>query len=270
MAIMVHMASVWVPFTSESKEAIADYDEIRKEITLGLREAGRRLGVFIKRRERAHAEHKRRNIFELYIEEVVGRASASRRQDRRGQAARSALDIAKKLTGGQKTDELLDKKAGPHGLPDSIIVTAEGIEGELPVDMPPPAPAEVAAAVAEARRPRRSRSRKRSRRPRRKRRLSPSLNRKPSPRPNRPRSGERNDEKASRSREEAGRAGRPRHHRGAEEEGSLDLDPGALAVERELQPEEGLHRDGLQQATAHLLQRGHGQKFMQTCWSPTP
>src|SRR5256885_15681306 len=38
MVIFVHMASVWVPFTSESKEAIADYDEIRKEITLALRE----------------------------------------------------------------------------------------------------------------------------------------------------------------------------------------------------------------------------------------
>ena len=29
MIMVVHMASVWVPFTSESKEAIADYDEIR-------------------------------------------------------------------------------------------------------------------------------------------------------------------------------------------------------------------------------------------------
>src|SRR5262249_4158164 len=38
MVIFVHMASVWVPFTSESKEAIADYDEIRKEIKLALQE----------------------------------------------------------------------------------------------------------------------------------------------------------------------------------------------------------------------------------------
>ncbi|PYN16596.1 MAG: DNA topoisomerase VI subunit B, partial [Candidatus Rokuibacteriota bacterium] len=36
MVVFAHMASVWVPFTSESKEAIADYDEIRKEITLAL------------------------------------------------------------------------------------------------------------------------------------------------------------------------------------------------------------------------------------------
>ena len=71
MVIFVHMASVWVPFTSESKEAIADYDEIQKEITLALRECGRRLGLFLRRRERAASEYRRRNIFELYIEEVV-------------------------------------------------------------------------------------------------------------------------------------------------------------------------------------------------------
>jgi DNA topoisomerase-6 subunit B len=36
MLMMVHIASVWVPFTSESKEAIAHYPEIIKEIRLGL------------------------------------------------------------------------------------------------------------------------------------------------------------------------------------------------------------------------------------------
>jgi len=137
MVVFVHMASVWVPFTSESKEALADYDEIRKEITLALREAGRRLGVFIKRRARAHAESKRRDIFELYIEEVVGAC----KRLKGGKLAEGKLrdqltEIAKKVTGGMKTDELLDKNAGPHGLPHSIIVTAEGIEGEVPVEGP--------------------------------------------------------------------------------------------------------------------------------------
>ncbi len=154
MAVFVHMASVWVPFTSESKEAIADYDEIRKEITLALREAGRRLGVFIKRRERAHAEHKRRNIFELYIEEVVGAC----KRLKGGKIAEAKLrtqlnDIAKKLTGGEKTDELVDKKAGPFGLPDSIIVTAEGVEGAVPTEVPAEAPAPAAAPEPEAKAP---------------------------------------------------------------------------------------------------------------------
>jgi DNA topoisomerase VI B subunit len=44
LVIMVHMASVWVPFTNQAKEAIADYDEIRKEFKLALQEAGRKLG----------------------------------------------------------------------------------------------------------------------------------------------------------------------------------------------------------------------------------
>ncbi|HQY89611.1 MAG TPA: DNA topoisomerase VI subunit B, partial [Tepidisphaeraceae bacterium] len=50
LVIMVHMASVWVPFTSESKEAIADYDEIRKEMKLALMECGRKLGTYLRKR----------------------------------------------------------------------------------------------------------------------------------------------------------------------------------------------------------------------------
>ncbi|MDM7916930.1 MAG: DNA topoisomerase VI subunit B, partial [Candidatus Eisenbacteria bacterium] len=39
--LLVHIASAWVPFTSESKEAIAHYPEILKEIRLALQECGR-------------------------------------------------------------------------------------------------------------------------------------------------------------------------------------------------------------------------------------
>ncbi len=38
LVILVHMASVWVPYTSEAKEAIASYPEIVKEIRLGLQQ----------------------------------------------------------------------------------------------------------------------------------------------------------------------------------------------------------------------------------------
>ena len=131
MVIFVHMASVWVPFTSESKEAIADYDEIRKEIKLALQECGRRLGVFLRRRERAKSEFRRRNIFELYIEEVVEACARLKG----GKLAKDELKnqlqkIAAKRTGGARTDEILGNDAGPDGLPHSIIVTADGIEGE--------------------------------------------------------------------------------------------------------------------------------------------
>jgi len=134
MVIFVHIASVWVPFTSESKEAIADYDEIRKEITLALRECGRRLGAFLRRRERASSEYRRRNIFELYIEEVV--ESCKRLKEGRlaaGKLKEQLQRMAMRRTGGERTDELMGKNGrGPEGLPHSIIVTPEGPEGEVP------------------------------------------------------------------------------------------------------------------------------------------
>jgi DNA topoisomerase VI subunit B len=136
MVIFVHMASVWVPFTSESKEAIAEYDEIHKEISLALNECGRRLRAFLRRQERAQSEHRRRNIFELYIEEIVD--SCNRLKGGKlatGKLKDQLLKMATRITGGAKTDEVLGKNGhgGPEGLPHSIIVTPDGVEGEVPV-----------------------------------------------------------------------------------------------------------------------------------------
>ena len=86
MAIFVHLASVWVPFTSEAKEAVAHYDEILREIPL------RAAGVRTKARAPSCApataresESKRRsNLFERYIPElgdsigkITGKSAAS-------------------------------------------------------------------------------------------------------------------------------------------------------------------------------------------------
>src|SRR3989344_1619009 len=43
VTILLHIASVWVPFTSESKEALAHYPEIIKEIKLALQDVGRKM-----------------------------------------------------------------------------------------------------------------------------------------------------------------------------------------------------------------------------------
>jgi DNA topoisomerase-6 subunit B len=71
MALLVHIASVWVPFTSESKEAVAHYPDITKEIQLAAQECGRKLATFIRKRKAADYQAQRRSIFELYIEEVA-------------------------------------------------------------------------------------------------------------------------------------------------------------------------------------------------------
>ncbi len=70
LVVMIHMASVWVPFTSESKEAIADYDEIRKEMRLALQECGRKLQTYLNRRRKMRREGERRGAFLRYIGEI--------------------------------------------------------------------------------------------------------------------------------------------------------------------------------------------------------
>ena len=70
MVVLVHIASVWVPFTSESKEAIAAYPEISKELKLGLQECGRKLGTYIRKGKRLKREFEKRNYIEQYIPHI--------------------------------------------------------------------------------------------------------------------------------------------------------------------------------------------------------
>ena len=88
VTVMVHMASVWVPFTSESKEAIAGYPEIQKELRLGLQAVGRKLGMYLNRRQKVKQEGERRIIFLRYLGEV---ADAPCIHDRRQARPRRAL-----------------------------------------------------------------------------------------------------------------------------------------------------------------------------------
>ena len=82
VTVMVHMASVWVPFTSESKEAIASYPEIQKELRLALQAVGRKLGMYLRRRLRVKQEGERRNIFLRYLGEVATAVSGINQSDR--------------------------------------------------------------------------------------------------------------------------------------------------------------------------------------------
>ena len=70
MAIMVHVASVWVPYTSESKEAIEPYPEILKEIKLGLQQCGRELAHYLRRSARLHEEFDRRSYIETFLPHI--------------------------------------------------------------------------------------------------------------------------------------------------------------------------------------------------------
>jgi DNA topoisomerase VI subunit B len=95
--VMVHIASVWVPFTSESKEAIAAYPEIEKELRLGLQAVGSKLGMYLRRRQRSQQEGERRNIFLRYLGEVAAAVSEINGADRDGLYTQ-LLEVAKRKT----------------------------------------------------------------------------------------------------------------------------------------------------------------------------
>ena len=104
MALLVHIASVWVPFTSESKEAVAHYPDIIKEIQLAAQECGRKLATFIRKRKAADYQAQRRSIFELYIEEVataIGKITGRKP----GPIKREFLQVAHKVTAAEMKEE---------------------------------------------------------------------------------------------------------------------------------------------------------------------
>lgn len=107
--IAVHIASVWVPFTSESKEALAHYPEIIKEIKLALQECGRKLGAYFRRTIKTREQKEKANLFEKYIPELAG-------------------SISKLSDEGKKEIEEELRKMLKKNLP--LILSGEGI-GEL-------------------------------------------------------------------------------------------------------------------------------------------
>ncbi|MEZ4261388.1 MAG: DNA topoisomerase VI subunit B [Polyangiaceae bacterium] len=138
LAVVVHLASVWVPFTSEAKEAVAHYDDLLKEMRLALQECGRKLAAHIRARARAESQMKRLGIFQRYIPEV-------------------AAAMATILGGSKEKIEGSFKKA----LPRFVHVAEEkpAVEEKAPTpttpppppdSMPPPALDEAAPAVSKA------------------------------------------------------------------------------------------------------------------------
>ena len=66
---IIHMI-YFLSFTSESKEAIAQYPEIIKEMKLAIQECGRKLGMYVNKKKRIKAESKKRGYIETFIPHV--------------------------------------------------------------------------------------------------------------------------------------------------------------------------------------------------------
>ncbi len=145
LVIMIHVASVWVPFTSESKEAIADYDEIRKEMKLALMECGRKLGTYLRKRQRMQREAARRDVFERYIGEISKAVNAINRTDakklyeallkqakRRTAIADAKLDEEGKTIKGDEVEELKNDEG--------VVMVESRAAHQVEVQPPTPGP----------------------------------------------------------------------------------------------------------------------------------
>jgi len=70
LTLFVHIASVWVPFTSESKEAVASYPEIIDEIKLALQECGRKLNMYLHKKHSRELEGKKQSYIKKYLPHI--------------------------------------------------------------------------------------------------------------------------------------------------------------------------------------------------------
>jgi DNA topoisomerase-6 subunit B len=71
MKLLVHVCSAWVPFISESKNAVASYPEIIREIKLGIQKVARRLSVYLSGKRREYQQKKKVEMFYRYAPEVI-------------------------------------------------------------------------------------------------------------------------------------------------------------------------------------------------------
>jgi DNA topoisomerase-6 subunit B len=85
VVVMVHVASTNVPFTSESKDAIANVPDIEKEIELALRESARELKSFLNRRRSMQQRREKQDKLGIILPEMAEKLA--------GVTGRDTLDI---------------------------------------------------------------------------------------------------------------------------------------------------------------------------------
>ncbi|MDQ2049414.1 DNA topoisomerase VI subunit B [Natronolimnohabitans sp. A-GB9] len=73
--IMVHVASTNVPFTSESKDAVANVPEMEDEIELAIREAARELKSYINKRQSMQQRRKKQNVLGTILPEMASKVA---------------------------------------------------------------------------------------------------------------------------------------------------------------------------------------------------
>jgi len=75
LLVLVHVASTNVPFTSESKDAVAGIPEIEREIVLALQDLGRDLKTYLSRRDKSRLQEDRARAVCAIIPEISAKVA---------------------------------------------------------------------------------------------------------------------------------------------------------------------------------------------------
>lgn len=82
LAVLVHLCSTKIPYKTVGKEFIADRPDVEREILNAVREAARRLSIFLSKKQHFEREKKRLDIFEKYLPKIASfSAELARRKD---------------------------------------------------------------------------------------------------------------------------------------------------------------------------------------------
>ena len=76
MVILVHLASTKIPFTSESKDAIADVREILDEVELGVKEVARGVRIFKEKEKKFKKKREKEEIIKKILPKIVEKTSS--------------------------------------------------------------------------------------------------------------------------------------------------------------------------------------------------
>jgi DNA topoisomerase-6 subunit B len=71
IAILVHVCSTKVPYTTVGKEFRADRQEVKREILNGIREVARQLQRFLTKQEHVEKERRRLSVFSKYLPKIA-------------------------------------------------------------------------------------------------------------------------------------------------------------------------------------------------------
>jgi len=71
IAVLVHLCSTKIPYKTVGKEFIADRPDVEREILNAVREAARKLSIFLSKKQHFEREKKRLDIFEKYLPKIA-------------------------------------------------------------------------------------------------------------------------------------------------------------------------------------------------------